>query len=820
MALGLESFLHDMRFAARNLVRDRTFTCVATLTLALGIGATTGIYSVVNSTILRPLPFEEPARLMKVSLLLPTSAGLNADGTRREMIWSYPKYRLFRESQTVFESTATYLRRRHNLTGVDEPERLMGEVVGTSYFSVLGVVPDLGRGFLPDADVTPGANFEVVLSHGLWTRRFGADPQILGRTIYLNEAAHTVVGVLPQGFSGLWGMAELWVPTRTLGARLEAPMSHSYHVVARLNDEFTYDQARVAMHVIGGQVDEAFPDTESWSATARPLDQYRVSKNMRTRVLLLFGAAGLVLLTACVNVAGLVLSRSATRRREIATRLALGSGRLRLVRQLTTESLVLSSLAGLLGIAFAFVGVGYFNSLGAATRFQMSGLERTAFSSIHIDVGTMLFCVAAITTVPLLVGLLPAFRSTRGSLAEGLRAGATPGSIQGTEGRVALVLAQVALAFTLLVGSGLLIRTMGRLNQADVGFHPDGMMTVRITLPASRYDRPAQATLFAQLLERIRALPGVHSATFINCVPFADGCRNTSSIIARDGVQTESTRERVVGVNFVMPGYFEALGIAALNGRTFSTGDREDTRRVVVISRSTAELFWPGENPIGRSLSLRGFENAVVIGVVEDVRYDNIETLSQPDAYVSTSQSARREGFVVTRHSTEPDSHIAAMREAVRGLDRDLPLFDIRSMSGRVDDETWRTRFSTMLVSLFAVITLVLSAIGIYGLLSYAVERRTRDIGIMMALGAGQKTTLLNVVGRALFITAVGIALGILMALCLTRFMRAMLFETSSHDPLTYGIVAILFAAVSLLAGYFPARRACRVDPVEVLKAE
>lgn len=818
--LLMQSVLQDMRYAARTLRRRPAFAAISILTLGLGIGSTTAIFSAVNSTLLRPLPFEEPERLMRVSLLLPRSVGTNPDGTRLQMVWSYPKYQLFRESQSVFDDVSTYFREQYNLTGGDQPERLQGEVVGTSYFSVLGIHPELGRGFTPEGDVTPGADHEVVLSHGLWVRRFGADPEILGSTIHLNGTPHTVVGVMPSGFSGLKGAPEVWVPTSTVRSRVLRSQSHRFHVVARLKSGFTYEQAIVAMRLLGEQVDEVFPDPHasgSWSATARPLDEYRVSKTMRTSVLILFGAAGLVLLTACVNVAGLVLGRSVTRRREIATRLAVGSSRQRLIRQLLTENLILAVLGGITGVAFALVGVMYFNSLGAAIRFNMSGLERTAFSSIHIDVTTLLFCTAIVTVTPLLVGLLPAFSSSRLSLADAIKGGASAGTPHRARTRVALVIAQVAIAFTLLVGSGLLIRTMSRLTATELGFQPATMLTVRFELPTSLYDRPARQAFFAQLLERVRALPGVQGATFTDCVPFADGCRNIGGVLSRGGRDTEPS---AVGLNFVTPEYFDVLRVPVLGGRVFTTLDRQGSPRVVVISRATARRFWPGEDAVGKSLSLLGFEGATVIGVVGDVRYDNIEEPARPNVYISSLQLPRREGFVLARISGEPAPHLSAIREIVRGMDSNLPMFDIRTMHGRVDDEIWRTRFSTLLISLFASMTLLLSAIGIYGVLSYSVERKAHDIGVMMALGATRADVLKGVVGRALLMATAGIALGIIVALTATRVLAALLYETSLHDPLIFGAVVLVFITVALSASYFPARRASRLNPVDALQAE
>jgi predicted permease len=811
-----DQFLRDVRYGLRQLKRNPRFSFIAILTLAIGIGATTAIFSAVNSILLRPLPFEDPDRLMRVSLLLPRDTGMT------EMVWSYPKYQVFRDSQDVFDDISTYYRHQYNLTHVDQPVRLRGEVVGSSYFAVLGIDAEIGRAFLPEDELEQDALYEAVLSHGLWVRRFGADPAVLGSTIHLDGIPTSVVGVMPVGFSGLRETADLWVPTSTFGSN-KLTQAHQYHVIARLKSGITYEQAIASMGVLGDQVDKAFPDPSgagSWSATARPLDEYRASSTMRTSVLILFCGAGLVLLTACVNVAGLVLASFVTRRREMATRLALGSSRQRLVRQLLTENLLLSMFGGVTGVAVAGAGVSYFNSLGAEFRFQMSGLERIAFNSIHVDMKTLAFCVAVTTLTPLLIGLLPAFSSSRLSLAGAVKGGFSAGTLAHTRILGILVITQIAIAFTLLVGSGLLVRTMRQLAGIELGFQPATMLTVRIKLPTSHYDRPAAQAFFTQVLDRVRTLPGVDAATFNNCVPFADGCRNTAAIFSQDGREFESDQNRVVGVNFVPPEFFEVMGVPVLGGRVFSRQDGPETPRVVIISRSTASKFWPGENAVGKSLSLRGFEDAAVIGVVGDVRYDNIDESPRANVYISTTQFARREGFIIARISGEPTPHISALRQTVREIDAHLPLFDIRMMKERVDDEMWRTRSSTILISLFASMTLALSAIGIYGLFSYSVERRAHCIGLMMALGASRSNVLKGVVGRALLTATAGIMLGILLALAVTRVLTALLYETSPHDPATFGAVAFAFLMVALVAAYWPARKASRVNPIDVLQAE
>jgi predicted permease len=819
----LDDLAQDVRYTLRSLRKRPRFAFLAVSTLALGIGATTAIFSAVNAVLLQPLPFRQPDRLMRVSLLMPESRGLSSNGTRLEMIWSYPKYRLFRESQDILEGTSTYFRRQYTLTNVDWPERLEGEVVGASYFSVLGVDAELGRTFVPDDDETPAAVPEVVVSHGLWVRRFAADPDIVGATIHLNGIPHTLVGVVPPSFGGLRGAPELWVANSTVDARILESQAHQFHVVGRLEAGVTYEQAVSAMRMLGDQVDEVFPDPRgsgAWSATARPLEEYRVGRNLRLSLLLLFAGAGLVLLTACVNVAGLILAVWETRQREIGTRLALGSSRGRLVRQLMTESLVVSAAGGCLGVSIALSGVRYFNSIGAATRFEMSGLERTAFNSIRIDSTTLVFCLVVVCLAPLLVGLWPAISSSRLPLVNAMKGGGTAGKRRRGLAGGALVITQATLAFTLLAGSGLLVMTVRRLHATELGFRPEGMLTVRIAPPGDQYDRGARQRFFSQLQERVEGLPGILAASFMDCAPLADGCRNTTSMQARDGLSVDPNTEPIMGVTFVSPGFFQTLGISVSQGRVFTPLDRDGAPRVVVISEAAARRFWPGEDAVGRSLSVRGFEEATVIGVVGDVRYDNVEDTPRPNLYVSSLQVPRREGFLIARVSGEASSHIAAIRQTVRDLDADLPIFDVRMMRDRVDDAIWRTRFSTLVTSLFAAMTFILSAIGIYGVFSHSVERATHDIGVRIALGATTTHVLTGILGKALLLAVAGIAGGILLASALTRFMGALLYETSPHDPLVFGAISAVFLAIAVSASYFPARKASGVDPATVLRTE
>jgi predicted permease len=464
--------------------------------------------------------------------------------------------------------------------------------------------------------------------------------------------------------------------------------------------------------------------------------------------------------------------------------------------------------------------VKYFNSLGAATRFAMSGLERTAFNSIRIDSQALMFCLVVVCLAPLLVGLWPALSSSRIPIIGVLKGGGSERKAHRGLGRSVLVTTQIALAFTLLVGSGLLVTTMRRLHATDLGFRSESVLTARVALPGTQYDPGTRWTFFSQLVERAGDLPGIQTASFVDCVPFADGCRNTSRVQARDGVSVDSNAEPIVGVTFVSPDFFRSLQIPLSRGRTFTDLDREGAPRVAVISEEAAVRFWPEGEAVGRTLSIRGFEGATVVGVVADVRHESIEDSPRPNIYVPAMQANRLEGFLIARVSGGAATHVSAIREVVRDLDPDLPIFDVRTMADRVADTTWRTRFGTLVISLFAAMTFALSAIGIYGAFSHSVETTTHGIGVRMALGATRDRVLNGVLRKAALLAVAGVAPGILLALASTRFMETLLFETSPHDPITFGIISVAFLAIALLASYFPARKASGVDPAAVLRNE
>ena len=525
----MDSLLQDLRYAARTLARQPGFTAVAVFTLAVGIGANTAIYSVVDATLLRTLPYEDPSRLVKVSLTVPSMHG---DRPRDDMIWSYPKYEFFRQNQQVFADTAVYFNNTLNLTGTDEPERLRVEFIGASYFPVLGIRAVAGRTFLPQEDVTPGKDMVAVISHSLWERRYGADRGLVGKTIGLDQKSYTVVGVLPAGFQGLSGPADVWLPAHTLDAEeFRQAQSHSWQLVARLKPGITVEQARSAVAVLGPMIEKAYPmrTSSGWGAKARTLEETRFEPDIRNSVLVLFGAVGFVLLIACVNIANLLLARGTVRAREIAIRLAVGANRGRLIRQLMTESVLLALCGAAASLLVAWWGVNVLGSINpvAGNPFgrRISGLTVLGLGSIRLDGSALLFTLLAALATGILFGLAPAWQGSRADVTDALKnAGTRP---SGVTGKSMLVIAEVALAVVLLTGAGLMLKSFGRLITTRSGIDPDNVLTLRVDLPDAAFNSPAAANFYSQLEQRVAALPGVVSAGVGNCFALAGGCNGT-----------------------------------------------------------------------------------------------------------------------------------------------------------------------------------------------------------------------------------------------------------------------------------------------------
>jgi putative ABC transport system permease protein len=836
----MSAISQDVKYSLRLLGRAPGFAVVAIATLALGIGANTAMFAVVNAVLLKPLPFRDADRLMLVHMLAPDPrAGAEV---YRETIWSYPKYRTFLDVQHSFEDEALFAGRDYNLSGGGDPERVRGEVVTDRYPAVLGIAPILGRGFTYDEANRAGAEPIAMIGYGLWTRRYGGDASILGRSIGINGTPYTVVGVLPQGFKGLTGDAQVWTPLAVVSASdLIEKDSHSYTMVAKRRADVSETNAMTAVRIDGGQIDAQYRESGGpggrWGATANSLYASRVDADVRRASVIILGAVGFVLLIASVNLTNLLVAKAIGRRREVAIRTAIGATRARIIRQFVVESLLLAVFGALGGLAIASalliaaaallpdpdvffrtaIAPGVPRIAGAA------GLTRIGANMIGFDAATLLFTCFVTVITAAMVGLLPALHASSLRPSEALKTGA--GGMRGfggINGRAALVATQIALALVLLTGAGLMVRSAGRLHATDIGVDADDILTVRLDVPRARYPPEKGLIFFEQLVERARALPGVESAGLGFCAPVAGGCNGT--LIWFDGKPRRGLGiDPLVGIHWATRGYFSTLGIRLIRGRHFSDTDRMGQPRVALVNEAAARAFWPNADPIGRIIAVGqgGFhEGAAVIGVVSDVRYRTIETAATPDVYVPLSQSYQARMRMFIRSRVGSSDLVAGLTRELRSLDPTLPMSEVKSMAERVGDAMWRTRVSAWLLSAFAGLALLLTAIGVFGVMSQSVAQRTSEISVRMALGAQARDVLGLVLGRAIVVTGAGLLVGLAAALALTRLLTAFLYEVRPSDPLTFITVAVLLGAVALAACYLPARRATRIDAVSALRTE
>jgi putative ABC transport system permease protein len=829
----------DIRYALRLLGRAPGFTSVAIATLALGIGANTAMFAVVNAVLLKPLPFKAPDRLMLVHLLWPDRQA--GPGVYREGVWSYPKYRTFQEVQHTFDDAALFAGRDINLSGADSPERVRGEVVTDRYPEVLGIVPILGRSFTYEEANREGTPPVVMLGHGLWSHRYGSDPGIIGRSIDINATAYTVIGVLPRGFKGLTGVAELWAPLAAFEpSQLRQRFSHSYTIVGRRKEGVSQQEAQAAVRVYGSHVDAQHRDRTGTSASASAASLYasRADTDIRRASFVLLGAVGFVLLIACVNLTNLLAAKALARRREVAVRVAIGASRGRIARQFLVESVLLSALGAAAGVAVASgllaaaamllpdPDVFFRTSMapGVPRITGAAGLTRVGASMIGFDGRTLLFtCGVAIMTAGL-IALVPAFRASTLRPFEALRSSGWQSGrgFSGLSARGLLVTVQIALALVLLTGAGLLIKSAARLQSISIGVDPTDVLTVRMDLPRPFYTNEKGHTFYTYLLARLGGISGVESAGLANCPPVSGGCNGTL-IVFKKGPWTASGKEPVVGIHWATPEYFSTFRIRLLAGRLFDGRDRVGQPKVALVNETAARTFWPNDTPIGKFIGVGqgGFEDgAEVIGVVADVRYHAIETAPTPDVYIPVAQSFQSRMRLFVRSQLDTQTLVGAIRREVRALDPNLPLSEVKTMEERVGDAMWRTRVGAWLLSAFAALALVLTAIGIFGVMAQTVTQRTSEIGIRMALGAQRRDVLTLVLGSAARVTVAGLIAGVAIALALTRVVAALLYDVQPHDPVTLAAVAVLLAVVALAACYIPARRATRVDAVVALRTE
>jgi predicted permease len=811
----LETLWHDLRFGARLLKKQPGFTLVAVLTLALGIGANTAIFTIVNGLLLRPLPYPEAERLAVVDTTM-RRARVEVRAT------SYPDFVSWRDQNTVFEQIAARSSQSFSLLSGDEPERVSGELVSANYFSLLGVQAAYGRTFLPEEDRTPGTHRVALVGHGLWQRRFGGIPNLVGQPIQLSDGNYTVVGIMPEGFRGISDSAELWLPMMMVTAARETGDMQTRNqrwlaTVARLKPGVTMAQAQAEMDTIARRLEQSFPDTNAYRGTlVTPLREWLFG-NMQLMLWILLGAVGCVLLVACANVANLLLQRAATRRKETAIRLALGATPKRLTRQLLTESLLLALLGGALGVLAAY--------WSADILVALSPITFPSFVQLTPDVRVLGFSLLISLLTGVFFGLAPALQAAKPVLNEVLKDSGrgTAGGLGRSRLLGSLVVSEIALALVLLVGAGLMIRSLQRLQAVEPGFESERLLTMRFSLPEQKYPREQIGGFTQQLRERLQALPGVAAVALSTDLPLSG---NTSA----GPIELEGSNAALAGGEIrmfrhrVTPEFFATLGIPLLKGRDFTADDHAQAPGVVIISESLARRYWPDEDPLGKRLREEGANNpwVTVVGVAADVKYRGLPNNpnADPDVYFPLLQRPNNNLSLAVRTEAEPTNLTTAIRQELQKLDPNLPVFAVTTMAQQVARQTTQARFSTWLLGIFGALALLLAAVGIYSVMAYAVEQRKHEVGIRLAMGARVGDVLKLVLRQGMRLALWGVAVGLSAALALTQLMKGLLFGVAAIDPLTYTGIALLLTAVALLACLIPAWRATKVDPLLALRHE
>jgi putative ABC transport system permease protein len=807
----MHTLWQDIRFAVRMLVKNWSVTAIIVVVLALGIGANTAIFSVVNAALLRPLPYADPDRLVRLTEDSPNVP---------QMSISYPNFIDWREQNKVFSGIAAMQFRSLNLTGEDQPERLAGRAVSAELFDVLGVKPALGRSFAPEED-RPGATPVCIISNGLWQRRFGSDPDLVNKQITLSGASYTVIGVLPASYA-FGAPTDVFVPIGLRADEMKERGSHpGIYAVARLKPGVTVETARAELIAIAQLIGEQY-GMKGNSATLTPLKEVFVG-DIRTTLLILLGAVGFVLAIACANVANLLLARAATRQKEMAIRTALGAGRLRIVRQLLTESLLLAILGGIIGVLLALWGIDLLRSASA------DSLPSTAV--IKLDGSVLLFTLFVSLLTGIIFGLAPALAAVKTDLHDTLKEGGRSSTAGGRRSwlRSTLVVTEVALSLILLVGAGLLIKSFVRILETDPGFKTQNLLTMQLALNVKPDEGGKVLNFFNDLKGRIAALPGVESAAFSNGIPLGPTADTSFAIVGRP--KPEPGKQPQTMMYITSPDYLQAMGIRLVKGRFFAAQDTQRRPRVAVIDEAFARQQFPDQEPLGQYIAGDGKDNpdAEIVGVVGHVKHFGLDAVErvQPQLYLPFNQApdemfpflASRANLII-RTTADPLNLTAAVRREVQALDPNQPVFNVSTMERTLDQSLVTQRLSMTLLAVLACLALILAAVGIYGVMSYTVTQRSHEIGIRIAIGAQQRDVFKMVIGRGMMLALIGVAFGLVGAFALTRLMTTMLYGVEPTDPATFVTIGLLLTGVALVACYVPGRRATKVDPLVALRYE
>jgi putative ABC transport system permease protein len=810
----------DLRFGLRMLMRQRVATFAAILALALGIGANTAVFSVVNAVLLRPLPYQNSDRMV---ILWGNFLKLNIEQMRAKAA----EYVDYRDQTQSFESVAAFSMADFNFTGGQQPERIVGANVTANLFSMLGAQAAQGRLISPEEN-QPGRNSVAIVSHKFWQQRLGGAGNVIGTSVRLNDQPYTIIGIMPAEFEfphpsfNFAEPAEVWTPLAfTTDQITQRQRPYYLNVIGLLKSNVGIEQARSEMSALGKRFEQQYPGylgpnkaDGGWRITVTPLQEQVVGKSRRA-ILVLFAAVGLVLLIACANAANLLLMRATVRQKELAIRLALGARRLRLIRQLLTESLLISGLGGAFGLTLAWWGV------KALVALSPDNLPR--LHEISLDGRVLLFTAALSVLTGLVFGLAPALQASKPDLQQTLKEGGL-GATRGRHWlRNLLVVGEVAVAMMLLIGAGLMLNSFLQLQHVNPVISTDKLLSIELNLPATKYSKPAQAAAFYQeLIRKVQTLPGVESASLSTIQPLSGVATNDPFVI--EGRPLDFSSPSVAGWQLVAPNYFRTVGIPIVAGRDFGEHDNADAAGAAIINEALARRYFPNEDPIGKRLTL-GLPRPdnpwlTIVGVVKDIPHRGLESKAEPDWYLSYLRQPRRDAYLMVRSPGNAEGLAAAVRGQILAIDKDQPVTAIQTMTDVIASTTAPRRFNTLLLTIFAAVALTLAAVGIYGVISYSVTQRTQEIGIRMAMGAQRGNVIRLIVKQGMTLALIGIAGGIAGAIAAARALSSLLYGVRATDPATFFTISLLLATVALLACYLPARRAARVDPMKALRHE